>query len=136
MAEQPLHHSTENTPLSEQQVSYFRRTTGVQRGWPNSSSAARCEVVGICEGTNERIFGNYGGRNEREAGNLRAERTDGLNGPQAKQLSSEVAPSVCQGRQRRKGDERTLGAEGVLPGRYIESLLRVFKQFTHTLPSG
>ena len=26
----------------------------------------------------------------------------------------------------------TLGAEGVLPGRYIESLLRVFKQFTHT----
>jgi len=30
----------------------------------------------------------------------------------------------------------TLGAEGVLPGRYIESLLRVFKQFTHTLPSG
>ena len=30
----------------------------------------------------------------------------------------------------------TLGAEGVLPGRYIESLLRVFKQLTHTLPSG
>ena len=30
----------------------------------------------------------------------------------------------------------SLGAEGVLPGRYIESLLRVFKQFTHTLPSG
>jgi len=30
----------------------------------------------------------------------------------------------------------TLGAEGVLPGRYIESLLRVFKQFTHTLPCG
>ena len=26
----------------------------------------------------------------------------------------------------------TLGAEGVLPGGYIESLLRVFKQFTHT----
>jgi len=26
----------------------------------------------------------------------------------------------------------TLGAEGVLPGRYIESFLRVFKQFTHT----
>ena len=24
----------------------------------------------------------------------------------------------------------TLGAEGVLPSRYIESLLRVFKQFT------
>jgi len=31
---------------------------------------------------------------------------------------------------------QSLGAEGVLPGRYIESLLRVFKQFTHTLPSG
>jgi hypothetical protein len=30
----------------------------------------------------------------------------------------------------------TLGAEGVIPGRYIESFLRVFKQFTHTLPSG
>jgi len=29
----------------------------------------------------------------------------------------------------------TLGAEGVLPGRHIESLLRVFKQFTHALPS-
>jgi len=27
----------------------------------------------------------------------------------------------------------TLGAEGVIPGRYIVSLLRVFKQFTHTL---
>jgi len=31
---------------------------------------------------------------------------------------------------------KTLGAEEVLPNRYIESLLRVFKQFTHTLPSG
>jgi len=30
----------------------------------------------------------------------------------------------------------TLGAEGVLPGRHIESFLRVFKQFTHTLPRG
>src|SRR5258707_7716492 len=30
----------------------------------------------------------------------------------------------------------TLGAEGVLPGRHIESFLRVFKQFTHSLPSG
>src|SRR5258705_75673 len=30
----------------------------------------------------------------------------------------------------------TLGAEGVLPGRHIVSFLRVFKQFTHTLPSG
>jgi len=29
-------------------------------------------------------------------------------------------------------DGYTLGAEGVLPGRFIESLLRVFKQFTHT----
>ena len=29
----------------------------------------------------------------------------------------------------------TLGAEGVLPSRHIESFLRVFKQFTHTLPS-
>jgi len=29
----------------------------------------------------------------------------------------------------------SLGAEGVIPGRYIVSLLRVFKQFTHTLPS-
>jgi len=26
----------------------------------------------------------------------------------------------------------SLGVEGVLPGRYIESFLRVFKQFTHT----
>jgi len=31
--------------------------------------------------------------------------------------------------------EQTLGAEGVIPGRYIVSFLRVFKQFTHTLPS-
>jgi len=30
---------------------------------------------------------------------------------------------------------QTLGAEGVIPGRYIESFLRVFKQSTHTLPS-
>ena len=30
----------------------------------------------------------------------------------------------------------TLGAGGVLPGRQIESLLRVFKQSTHTLPTG
>ena len=29
----------------------------------------------------------------------------------------------------------TLGAEGVLPSRQIESFLRVFKQFTHNLPS-
>ena len=33
------------------------------------------------------------------------------------------------------GGEHSLGAEGVIPGRYIVSLLRVFKQFTHTLPS-
>ena len=32
-------------------------------------------------------------------------------------------------------EKRTLGAEGVLPSRQIESFLRVFKQFTHTLPS-
>jgi len=39
--------------------------------------------------------------------------------------------------EERWGDrrERTLGAEGVIPGRYIVSFLRVFKQFTHTLPS-
>ena len=30
----------------------------------------------------------------------------------------------------------TLGAEGVLPGRQIESFLRVFKQFTLNLPRG
>ena len=30
---------------------------------------------------------------------------------------------------------QTLGAEGVLPSRHIESFLRVFKQFTHNLPS-
>jgi hypothetical protein len=30
----------------------------------------------------------------------------------------------------------SLGAEGVLPGRHIVSLLRVFKQFTHPIPSG
>ena len=30
----------------------------------------------------------------------------------------------------------TLGAEGVLPGRHIVSLLRVFEQFTHLIPSG
>ena len=33
-------------------------------------------------------------------------------------------------------DVFSLGAGGVLPGRQIESLLRVFKQFTHTLPTG
>ena len=30
----------------------------------------------------------------------------------------------------------SLGAEGVLPGRHIVNLLRVFKQFTHLIPSG
>ena len=30
---------------------------------------------------------------------------------------------------------QALGAEGVLPSRQIESFLRVFKQFAHTLPS-
>jgi hypothetical protein len=30
----------------------------------------------------------------------------------------------------------TLGAEGVLPGRHIVSLLRVIKQFTHLIPGG
>jgi len=30
----------------------------------------------------------------------------------------------------------SLGAEGVLPGRHIESFLRVFKQFTLKLPRG
>ena len=34
-----------------------------------------------------------------------------------------------------RAENLTLGAEGVIPGRYIVSLLRVFKQFTHTLPS-
>ena len=33
------------------------------------------------------------------------------------------------------GDNNTLGAEGVLPGRQIESLLRVCNQFAPTLPS-
>ena len=33
------------------------------------------------------------------------------------------------------GPGHPLGAERVIPGRYIVSLLRVFKQFTHTLPS-
>ena len=33
------------------------------------------------------------------------------------------------------GDDSSLGAEGVLPSRHIESVLRVFKQFTHNLPS-
>ena len=32
--------------------------------------------------------------------------------------------------------EHTLGAEGVLHGRQIESLLRVCDQFAPTLPSG
>jgi len=35
-----------------------------------------------------------------------------------------------------QSNDLTLGAEGVIPGRYIVSFLRVFKQFTHTLPSG
>ena len=39
--------------------------------------------------------------------------------------------SMCQDRKR----SQTLGAEGVLPSRHIESFLRVFKQFTHNLPS-
>ena len=30
---------------------------------------------------------------------------------------------------------QSLGAEGVLPGRHIVSLLRVFEQFTHLIPS-
>jgi len=38
-------------------------------------------------------------------------------------------------RRRRNPMTGSLGAEGVLPGGHIESLLRVFKQFTHTLPS-
>ena len=40
-----------------------------------------------------------------------------------------------QGKNMSKGGD-TLGAEGVLPGRHIESFLRVFKQFTHTIPRG
>ena len=36
---------------------------------------------------------------------------------------------------RRVMNRVALGAEGVIPGRYIVSLLRVFKQFTHSLPS-
>jgi len=36
---------------------------------------------------------------------------------------------------RKSENQHSLGAEGVIPGRYIVSLLRVFKQFTHTLPS-
>jgi len=35
-----------------------------------------------------------------------------------------------------QGHVLTLGAEGVLPGRQIESFLRVFKQFTPILPRG
>ena len=31
---------------------------------------------------------------------------------------------------------QTLGAEGVIPSRQIESFLRDFKQFTHNIPSG
>ena len=38
--------------------------------------------------------------------------------------------------QRPQPYDRSLGAEGVLPGRHIVSLLRVFKQFTHLIPSG
>ena len=34
------------------------------------------------------------------------------------------------------GGRLSLGAEGVLPSRHIESFLRVFKQFTHNLPAG
>jgi len=34
------------------------------------------------------------------------------------------------------GDGLSLGAEGVLSGRPIESFYRVFKQFTHTVPRG
>ena len=30
----------------------------------------------------------------------------------------------------------SLGAEGVIPSRQIESFLRDFKQFTHNIPSG
>ena len=40
---------------------------------------------------------------------------------------------VCQ--EDREDELDSLGAEGVIPGRYIVSFLRVFKQFTHTLPS-
>jgi len=39
-------------------------------------------------------------------------------------------------RRRRRKDLQALGAEGVLPGGHIESSLRVFKQFTLTLPRG
>jgi hypothetical protein len=37
--------------------------------------------------------------------------------------------------QRVEDEVLTLGAEGVLPGRHIVSLLRVFEQFTHLIPS-
>ena len=40
------------------------------------------------------------------------------------------SPNLC-----RTHNPLTLGAEGVLPSRQIESFLRVFKQFAHTLPS-
>ena len=46
--------------------------------------------------------------------------------------SSSIDPLA---RRRRHVDEKTLGAEGALPSRHIESFLRVFKQFTHNLPS-
>jgi len=51
----------------------------------------------------------------------------------------EVPRPVCAGHDLGSADnveEEALGAEGVLPGGYIESLLRVFKQLTHTLPGG
>ena len=51
-------------------------------------------------------------------------------------ITMEEIQSALDSVVRKISDGNSLGAEGVLPGRHIVSLLRVFKQFTHLIPSG
>jgi len=52
------------------------------------------------------------------------------------QISPSRSPSLSDSFSLIPAVPLSLGAEGGLPGRYIVSLLRVFKQFTYTLPGG
>ena len=57
-----------------------------------------------------------------------------MKGPEVTTITSAAADLLNEGLDDIR-KQLTLGAEGVLPSRQIESFLRVFKQFAHTLPS-
>jgi CO dehydrogenase/acetyl-CoA synthase delta subunit len=74
-------------------------------------------------------FFTSGGAMESRFDGMLEEHHDRLN---AVELGNERAAEKCDSVR----EVLTLGAEGVLPGRHIVSLVRVFKQFTHLIPSG